>query len=135
VRLDQVLSSIPEPVVLVAHSSSCALVAHWTSGADAQRRGKVQGALLVGPSDPEGPNYPVEPTGFGPVPLIPLPFRSIVVASGDDPYVTVDRAREYAAAWGSRFVFIGNTGHINAKSGLGNWPRGLALLKELQAEA
>jgi uncharacterized protein len=131
-RLDDIIASVPGKVILVSHSSACALVAHWTVQADPLRQGKVQGALLVGPSDPEGPCYPVGPTGFAPVPLVSLPFPSIVVASSDDPFVTVPRAREYAAAWGSRFVLIENAGHINASSGLGNWPEGFSLFEELR---
>ena len=54
--------------------------------------------LLVAPSDPEGANYPKEPTGFSPVPRLRLPFPSIVVTSDDDPYVSLDRARVLALA-------------------------------------
>jgi len=54
-----------------------------------------------------------------------------VVASTDDPYVTVDRAEFFARSWGSRFVTIPQGGHLNASSGLGEWPAGKKLLKEL----
>ncbi len=131
-RLDEIVSSIPESLVFVAHSSSCALVAHWTLRASAQNLKKVKGALLVAPSDPENPNYPAGPTGFAPVPLIALPFPSIVAASTDDRYVTIERAKEYATAWHSRIVVFQNAGHINSGSGLGEWPEGLELLHQLQ---
>lgn len=131
-HLNEVIHSYSEKVVLVAHSSACALVAHWTCQANTDALLKVQGALLVAPSDPEGPNYPIDPIGFGPVPMNELPFPSIVVASTDDRYITVDRATLYAAAWHSRLVVVENAGHINSSSGLGNWPEGLALLNELK---
>jgi predicted alpha/beta hydrolase family esterase len=115
--------------VLVAHSSSCALVAHWVAG---RPMGRVRGALLVAPSDPEAPAYPAGPVGFGPMPLRPFPFPSTVVASTSDPYVTSERAAEFAQAWGSRLVNIGDAGHINSQSGLGEWPAGFALLQELR---
>jgi uncharacterized protein len=127
-RLAEAVRSTPE-AVLVAHSSSCALVAHWAA---AHPSGRVRGALLVAPSDPEAPSYPEGPTGFAPMPLHRLEFPTIVVASGNDRYVTGQRARQFAEAWGSRFVDIGNAGHINTESGLGDWPRGLALLQELR---
>ena len=133
-RLDDVIASSWDDIVLVAHSSACALVAHWTKQATPSQAAKIRGALLVAPSDPNGPNYPKGPSGFAPVPLIALPFPSIVVASTNDKYVTVDRAREYATAWHSRFVVIENAGHINSASGLGDWPQGLVLLKELQGD-
>jgi predicted alpha/beta hydrolase family esterase len=71
--------------------------------------------------------------GFAPVPLEPLPFASIVVSSDNDPYVALDRAREYAAAWGSTLHVLPGAGHINAASGHGPWPEGFALLDSLRA--
>lgn len=130
-RLDDVISAISEPIVLAAHSSSCALVAHWTLHAENANRTKIRGALLVAPSDPLGQNYPVGPTGFSPVPINALPFPSTVVASTDDRYVTLERAQEYSKAWGSRIVIMENAGHINAASGYGEWPEGLKLLDEI----
>ena len=133
--LDDAVAESAEPVVLVAHSSSCALVAHWARDASAESLQGVRGALLVAPSDPEGPNYPEGATGFAPMPLQRLPFPSIVVASRDDIYVTMERAREYAAAWGSELVDLGDAGHINAASGLGSWPAGYGLLQRLRGGA
>lgn len=115
--------------VLVAHSSACALVAHWCATGSS---GRVRGALLVGPSDPEAASYPAGPTGFGPMPLIRLPFPTVVVTSTDDPYVTLPRAQLFASAWGSRLVVVPSTGHLNSDSGLGSWPEGYALLQELR---
>lgn len=116
--------------VLVAHSSACALVAHW---ARAHPEGRVGGALLVAPSDPESAAYPEGPTGFGPMPLRPLLFPSIVVTSANDVYVTPERGAAFAQAWGSTLVAIGEAGHINGESGLGEWPAGLRLLERLRA--
>ena len=128
-RLDDAILATPD-AILVAHSSSCALVAHWAATAGSDRR--VRGALLVAPSDTEAASYPEGPTGFAPMPLRRLPFPSILVASTDDPYVTAEQARMFAEAWGSRFVSVGDAGHINSQSGLGDWPAGFALLQELR---
>ena len=130
--LDDAIAHSADAVVLVAHSSSCALVAHWSRDASAENVARVRGALLVAPSDPEGPNYPVGPTGFAPMPLHRLPFPSIVVASRDDRYVTMERAREYASAWGSDLIDLGDAGHVNAASGLGAWAAGYGLLQQLR---
>jgi uncharacterized protein len=127
-RLDEAIRATPD-AILVAHSSSCALVAHWAAG---RPTGQVRGALLVAPSDPEAPSYPVGPTGFAPMPRQALGFPTVVVASRNDPYVTLERARQFAEAWGSRLVDIGDAGHINSASGFGEWPQGLALLQELR---
>ena len=131
-RLDDAVAGSEESVVLVAHSSSCALVAHWARDASSENLAKVRGALLVAPSDPEAPSYPEGPAGFAPMPLLRLPFPSIVVASRDDPYLTIERAREFAAGWGSELVDIGDAGHVNAASGFGPWPTGYGLLQRLR---
>lgn len=132
-QLSRVVAQRNAKVVLVAHSSACALVAHWTASAPAPLRRHVRGALLVAPSDPDNPSYPSGPIGFGPVPLIQLPFASIVVASSDDRYVNPERACQYAKAWGSRLVLLRSAGHINASAGFGPWPEGYALLDSLRA--
>lgn len=131
-RLDQVIGQRTASAVLVAHSSACALVAHWVTVAPSNHLQRILGALLVAPSDPDGPNYPAGPIGFGPVPLRKLPFTSILVASTDDRYIDPARARRYAEAWGSRFVLLDAAGHINASSGFGQWPEGYAMLDSLR---
>src|SRR5829696_9218149 len=50
-RLDSEIEQRPTPVVLAAHSSACALVAHWTASTTPDRLARVRGALLVAPSD------------------------------------------------------------------------------------
>lgn len=125
--LERVVAEYGTNLVIVGHSTACALVAFWA--AETARR--VRGALLVAPSDTEAASYPPGPTGWTPMPMTRLPFPSIVVASTDDEYVTIARAAEFATAWGSRLVNLGAVGHINTVSALGSWPQGKELLSEL----
>ena len=128
-RLEDVVLSLDAPVVLVAHSLGCQLVAAWAALSKCAQR--VQGALLVAPGDVERDELrPILPSWSPPV-LQKLPFKSTLVASSDDPYCTPARAAQFAAAWGSDLVAIGAAGHVNADSGLGNWPQGQALLQTL----
>lgn len=129
--LNRAVLESPAPVVLAAHSLGCATVAHWAASAEPAAVAWVRGALLVAPSDVHAPSYPPGTEGFIPIPLVPLPFASIVVASDDDEYVTLARAAHFAHAWGSRLVNVGARGHINSASGLGAWPEGEALLRSL----
>ena len=69
---------------------------------------------------------------WSPVPLQRLPFASALVGSRNDPYCSAERARQFADAWGSRWVDAGERGHLNADSALGDWPEGLALLQTLR---
>jgi predicted alpha/beta hydrolase family esterase len=127
--VDDAIAAAGGPVALVAHSLACALVAH---GARRPGWASVVAALLVAPADVESPaRTPPETRGFAPLPAAPLPFPATVVASHDDPYVELARARDFARRWGARFVDVGVLGHINAASGLGDWPEGRAILDEL----
>ena len=127
--LDAAVAACARPPILVAHSLGCALVAHWAPSAGRA----VAGALLVAPADADMVALIDDAvTSFAPVPLTPLPFPTIVVASTDDPYVTLDRAETFARAWGSRVVTLRGAGHINAESGYGEWPEGRRLLDELR---
>jgi hypothetical protein len=96
-----------------------------------QAAGPVIGALLVAP--PEVDFFPVDERlgKFAPTPEVPLPFPSILVASRNDRYMGFRSARRLAKAWGSWFADAGNAGHINADSGIGDWPFGKFLLGRL----
>jgi predicted alpha/beta hydrolase family esterase len=126
--LDAAVRSCAVPPVLAAHSLGCMLVAEWAIVHGGQG---VAGAFLVAPSDVDAPGYPVEGRSFDRMPLQTLPFPSVVIASTNDDYVSIERARAFAAAWGSRLVEIGDAGHINAASGFGPWPEGERLIREL----
>ena len=128
-RLEDVLLSLEQPAVLVAHSLGCQLVAAWA--AHSQNTGRVKAALLVAPGDAEREELRPMLGSWAPLVLKPLPFSSILVASTDDPYCTYERAAGFAQAWGSELVNLGAMGHINADSGLGDWPFGQALLQKL----
>jgi hypothetical protein len=130
-----IAAAAPARVVLVAHSLACALVAHWAAR---HARGPgatstvVDGALLVAPADVDAPERtPPETRGFAPIPKQRLSFAATVIASRDDSFVDLARARQLAACWGARFVDAGCAGHINAASGLGDWPEGRRYLDEL----
>ena len=120
-RLDQVRSSDPRPALLVAHSFGCLTAVHSIA-----RDGRnVAGALLVAPADPDK---------FGVATILPalsLPCPSLVVASANDPWMRADSAAAWAARWGSELIEAGRLGHINADSGLDDWPAGAALLQRL----
>jgi hypothetical protein len=126
-RLTAAIAASPGAVV-VAHSLGCAVVAH---AAAAQGDLPVAAALLVAPADVDRERAAACLWGFAPMPCMPLRFRSIVVASSDDPYVTLAHARACADGWGAEFVVAGALGHINVDAGLGPWPDGERLLRRL----
>jgi predicted alpha/beta hydrolase family esterase len=129
-RIERQLPSNGAEPVIAAHSLGCLAVAHW-----AARFGRpIRGALLVAVPEHAAPAFPREDTsGFEPLPNKRLPFPTIVVASSNDPYGSQQHARACAAAWGSEFVDVGERGHINAASHLGDWPDGIRLLERLMS--
>lgn len=129
-RLDEALLASPDPALLVAHSLGCQLVAAWA--AHSRLTGRVAGALLVAPPDPERDDMPPQLHSWRPIVRQALPFPAIAVVSTDDPYCRAERAAEMASQWGARLVSIGARGHINTESGLGDWPEGRALLDTLR---
>lgn len=129
-RLDQALEA-SDGVWIVAHSLGCILAANL---ADRPAARKVRGALLVAPCDLERVEE-LHPciVNFGEMPTGALPFPSMIVASRNDPYMSVDTARRCANLWGSQFADMGNAGHINILSGHGRWPLGYQLLNSVKA--
>ncbi len=116
------------PVILAAHSLGCLAVAWWAELSPQPYGWPVAGALLVAPADVDRADAPEALKGFAPSPRTPLPFPSILVASQDDPWISIERAHSLAVDWGSHFVDAGPQGHINAASGLGWWQEGQELL-------
>lgn len=127
------VAAAPRPVVLVGHSLGTSLTMLFALSGDAQGGlvSRVAGAFLVAPTDRDLRDMPGSgPQGFGPMILKPLPFPSMVVASSTDDYVSIERARTFARAWGARLVEVGDRGHIGNAAQLGLWPEGLVLFGE-----
>jgi len=130
-RLEDLVLAQTEAPVLVAHSLGCLLVAAWAS--HSKNTHLVKAALLVAPGDAEREEMRPILTSWAPIALQTLPFKTQLVASRNDPYCSFERASSFAKAWGSEWVDMGECGHINAQSGLGDWPQGLALLNQLRS--
>jgi predicted alpha/beta hydrolase family esterase len=127
-RLQDTISKLTEPTILIAHSLGCITVAHWAQEFQSEH---IKGALLVAPADAELSKRLNFVVGFRPIPMKPLPFKSIVVASTNDIYASISRSEHFATSWGSEFVNIGKKGHINAVSNLSDWMEGKRILQVL----
>ena len=129
-RLEDVLLNCSSPAVLVAHSLGCLTAAAWA--AHSKNTHLVKAALLVAPPDTDRGDIaqllPGWKLGTREQPLQPLPFESTLYASNNDPFCSLARAQHLATAWGSKWVDMGPRGHINAESGLGDWPEAHAEL-------
>lgn len=128
-RLEEVLLACDEPALLVGHSLGCQLVAAWAAHSGQTHR--VRAALLVAPGDVEQEDLRPVLASWSPILSQPLPFKSLLLGSRNDPYCAFGRAQQMAAAWGSEFVDYGYSGHINADSDLGAWDEGHGMLQGL----
>jgi predicted alpha/beta hydrolase family esterase len=132
-RLEEVVQQQTEPVLLAAHSLGCHLVLAWA--ALSRNTHRVAGALLVAPPDILQANFPPQLYSWRPPVRTRLPFPSTLVASSNDPYCSQAAAELLAADAGASFRPVAALGHINADSGLGDWPEGRAWLQALALPA
>ncbi len=110
------------PVLFIGHGTGAAAIAHAASALVAA---DVRGAFLVAPPDPST----LERLGYGwSLPLRRLPWRSLVVASRNDPDGAFEGIETLAAEWGAEFIDAGVAGSLDAASGHGPWPEGLMRL-------
>lgn len=112
-------------IFIAAHSFG-ALASVQAASDHAER---VAGVLLVAPADPDR-------FGVGEfLPTKPLPFPAIVVASTNDPWISLPAARRWSERWRAELVVLDGAGHINAEAGFGPWPEALILLERLRRAA
>jgi serine hydrolase len=123
--LDQAVAGTTSAPILVGHSLGCLAIGHWAARSDRP----CFAALLVAIPDPTGPAFPAVASSFASVPPALRKHRVTVVSSNDDPYATPSYTEELVAAWGAEHVRLMRCGHINAASGLDDWPAGWALVE------
>ena len=134
--IERAARSVEGPLVVVAHSGGCIMVAHWAR----RTRRAVHAALLATPPDFEKPMPAGYPTiealragGWLPVPRERLKFRTIVGASRDDPLASFARVVGLANEWGAEVEDLGWVGHLNPASGYGEWSGADPLVARLSA--
>ncbi len=141
-RIHKAIDGSKQEVWIVAHSFGClASVVAASEQAD-----KVAGIVLVAPADPDR----FSPDGLRQkhqgkfldisidhlLPPKPLPCLSnVIIASENDPWLSLPKAKSWAERWGSTLINAGKVGHINAQSGFGPWPFILILLDTLREHA
>ena len=123
--LGDTIQKLDKDTIIIAHSLGVATTVIYLT----QNQGKIplnlKGAFLVSPSDID--NIEVIKS-FAPMPLEKLPIPACVVASENDPFVSMDRAEFFASAWGVKLFNAGKLGHINSATDLREWEQGRAFL-------
>ena len=128
-----VLAQPPEqPIMLVAHSLGCHLVAAWAAVSHNTHR--VHGALLVAPPDVSREEFPAQMHSWRKPVMGALPMPATCVVSSNDPFAGLQASQALAGAWGAHCVEAGPLGHINAASNVADWQQGHVLLLDLIAQ-
>jgi predicted alpha/beta hydrolase family esterase len=121
------------PAIIIAHSLGCIATAMLLADdglADAgPARSRVAGAVLVAPADTERPDVDPVLADFTPIPKGALGIPTLVIASSNDSYCAVERARSFANVWKADLHILDQAGHINTEAGFGAWPEGWELVE------
>jgi hypothetical protein len=126
--LNTTLKTLDEPVTVVAHSMGCILFTEWLRRCATDQ---IAAAMLVAIPDVFSPAFPPQASNFSNLITEQPCCPAVIIVSEDDPYGSVEHAREQGNALNATVHSIGRAGHINASSGLGNWAEGKAYLKAL----
>ena len=123
-RIDQAVHTFNQPPLVVAHSFGCLATAYAQI-----TLGTPIGALLfVAPADPD--RFGLDPQLFS----NPLCASGKLIASNNDPWVSIKKAIAMAKEWGLEYINLGSAGHINVASGYGSWPEGEAIIESMRSE-
>jgi hypothetical protein len=121
----------PTRFAIAAHSLGCHLLAAWA--AHSKHAHWVVAALLVAPPDLSQTDTTPAVARWHPPEVAALPFKAVVWGSDNDTYASWDSTQAIAAQWGASTVCMAQGGHINADTGLGDWPQGWQSLQALMA--
>lgn len=137
-RISHYIDQLSGQVWIIAHSFGCLASVY----AAHKRPERIAGAMFVAMADPasfnskgfiRGEPYITAIDGLSAyLPKQDLGFPSVVVASNNDPWMKAEKAALWADYWESRFINIGNAGHINVASGFGAWAQGLQIFEQLR---
>lgn len=114
----------PESVVLISHSLGGIALAHWAK----KYQTPIKAAMIVAPPNLDEPYQDLGLESFLPIPMEPLNFPTLLVASDNDHWASEAWSKALALKWSSDITILPNAGHINTDAGYGEWHEGLSLL-------
>jgi predicted alpha/beta hydrolase family esterase len=113
--------------ILVAHSLGCLLIAK----AMPRIQKYLRAIFLVAPPDPKGKIFPGFLDSFIELPSTNLAVPGFLVYSENDEYNSSEFCTKKANEWGLKAISVGERGHINVESNLGEWDEGYDLFQRL----
>lgn len=119
--IEQALAAAHEPTILIAHSFGALASARMAQ----LQPEKIRALFLVAPADPDKFSIADQ------LPQQPLGVKTQVIASTNDPWMSADKAAQWALNWGADFLLVKDLGHINSASNIAQWPQGMEQLQRL----
>nr|WP_267298868.1 alpha/beta hydrolase [Neokomagataea thailandica] len=118
-----------KPILLIGHSLGAVLCARWMSK-HTNTQTQVAGAFLVAPADVEQAQTPdsFRVRAFAPLPSTTTALPTTLIASENDPWLSLPRAKYLSQRWGAELRTVGKRGHIGSNEPLGLWEEGAQLL-------
>jgi len=123
-NIDRAVRALEHPPLVVAHSFGCLAAAY----AQLALGTTVGATLFVAPADPE--RFGLPRSLFAEA----LTQPGLLIASDNDPWLSLERAVALATDWGIEYINLGFAGHINATSGYGAWPSGETIITSMHNE-
>ena len=116
-----------KPDIVICHSLANTL---WFHLCNANAVQKIEKLYLVAPPS-QTCDIP-ELESFFPLDMPNNTYanETTLVTSTDDPYMSMNEAKELQTSLGVEMIVLQNAGHINADSGYGKWPWILEKIKE-----
>ncbi|RHX85230.1 RBBP9/YdeN family alpha/beta hydrolase [Leptospira stimsonii] len=112
-----------ENSILIGHSLGCLLIAK----ALGRLSNRIRGVFLVAPPDPNSAVFPKGLEEFGEFPQKSLGTQGLLLFSENDPYSKTEFSENLGKLWNLETINLGELGHINAQSQLGNWDSGFQI--------
>jgi uncharacterized protein len=120
-------SIVETKAVLIAHSLGCHLVVKSLPVIS----NIVKCVLLVAPPDLNSGIINKDLSSFLQSDVKKLSVPGILVYSENDPFAGTDYSEKFGTDLGIERISIGNCGHINSDSNLGDWDEGIVFLNNL----
>lgn len=111
-----------KPDIVICHSLANTLWFHLCTDSEVNEISEIDKLYLVAP--PSFNCAVEEIKRFFPLslPTNSMAKETILISSTNDPYMTIDEAKELQKSLNVKMVLLDNAGHINTDSGYGQWP-------------
>ncbi len=119
-----------QEVILICHSLGC--ITSFYAALEGELANNVVAAFMVAmPGETRPEHHDGRWTGFLPYPNNSTSLKSLMLASTNDEYCSVDEMTALSRQLNFELEFIGAQGHLGSNENLGSWERGQTYLNKM----